>query len=104
MPSDIKQYCKTCDKCASQKYPNKLPKAPLQIYNVGVPMERWALDILGPLPITHKKNSYLLVVGDYFTKWTDVIPIKNKTSITIAQKLLQYIIPIFGVPMQLHSD
>lgn len=104
MSFDVRNYCKTCDICASRKSPNKLPKAPLQIYNVGVPMERWALDILGPLPITHKKKSYLLVIGDYFTKWIDAIPMKNKKATTISQKLLQHIIPIFGVPMQLHSD
>jgi hypothetical protein len=48
------------------------------MYNVGIPMERWALDILGPLPLTHKKNSYLLVIEDCFTKWIDAIPMKNK--------------------------
>lgn len=47
-------------------------------------MERWAVDILGPLPMTHWKNSYLLVVGDYFTKWVDAIPIRNKKAVTIA--------------------
>lgn len=47
-------------------------------------MERWAVDILGPLPMTHWKNSYLLVVGDYFTIWVDAIPIRNKKAVTIA--------------------
>lgn len=61
-------------------------------------------DILGSLPITHKKNSYLLVIGDYFTKWIDAVPMKNKKATSISQKLLQHIIPIFGVPMKLLSD
>lgn len=60
-----------CDVCASRKAPSKNSKASLQTYNVGAPMERWTVDIFGPLPITYKKNSYLLVVGCYFTKWLD---------------------------------
>ena len=104
MSQDIKFLCKKCDKCAARKSPSKSPKAPLQRYIVGSPMERWAVDILGPLPTTHKKNSYLMVVGDYFTKWTDAIPIRNKKAITIAQKLIVHVISIFGVPIQIHSD
>lgn len=45
-----------------------------------------------------------MVVGDYFTKWTDAIPIRNKKAITIAQKLIVHVISIFGVPIQIHSD
>lgn len=82
------------------KFRNKLPKAPLQKYVVGAPLERLAIDIMGPLPLTKKKNSYLMVAGDYFTKWIDAIPIKNQKAHTIVQKL----ITIFGVPMEIHSD
>jgi hypothetical protein len=49
MSSDVEHHCKNCDKCASRKSPNKLPKAQLHIYNVGAPMESWALEILGSL-------------------------------------------------------
>lgn len=41
-----------------------------------------------------------MVVGDYFTKWIDAIPIKNQKTHTIVQKL----ITILGVPMEIHSD
>ena len=54
--------------------------------------------------MTHKKNSYILVMGDYFTKWIDAIPIRNKKAITVAQKLINHVVSIFGVPMQIHSD
>ena len=67
-------------------------------------MERLAVDVLGPLPLSKKKNSYLLVVGDSFTKWIDAIPIKNQKAVTIAQKIIDRIVTIFGIPMQIHSD
>jgi hypothetical protein len=43
-------------------------------------------------------------MGDYFTKWIDAIPIRNKKAITVAQKLINHVVSIFGVPMQIHSD
>ena len=66
MRSDVENWCKSCDVCASRK-------APFQQYNVGVPLERVAVDILGPLPKTKKGNKYMLVVGDYFSKWMQAI-------------------------------
>lgn len=104
MSKDVQEFCKQCDICESRKSPNKLPKAPLQKYVVGAPLERLAIDIMGPLPLTKKKNSYLMVVGDYFAKWIDAIPIKNQKAHTIVQKLLDRVITIFGVPMEIHSD
>ena len=67
-------------------------------------MERSAVDVIGPLLLTNKKNSYLLVVGDYFMKWVDAIPMRNKKTITIAQKLVDRVVTIFSVTMELHSD
>ena len=104
MSQDVNFFGKNCDKCAARKSPPKAPRAQLQKYVVGAPMERWAIDILGPLPLTNKKNSYLMVVGDYFTKGIDAIPIRNIKANTISQKFVNHIVSIFGVPMQIHSD
>ena len=57
-----------------------------------------------PLPLIKNKNSYLLVVGDYFTKWIDASPLKNQKAQTIAKILIERVILIFGVPMEIHSD
>lgn len=67
-------------------------------------MERLALDVLDPLPISKGGNSYILVEGDYFTKWTQAIPMRNQKATTTAQKLVERVITIFVVPMELHSD
>lgn len=40
---------------------------------MGAPLQRLAIDIMGPLPLTKKKDSYLIVVGTYYTKWIDAI-------------------------------
>ena len=34
------------------------------------PLERVAVDVLGPLP-TERGNRFIIVEGDYFTKWME---------------------------------
>ncbi|CAG2219665.1 Retrovirus-related Pol polyprotein from transposon 17.6,Retrovirus-related Pol polyprotein from transposon 412,Transposon Ty3-G Gag-Pol polyprotein,Transposon Ty3-I Gag-Pol polyprotein [Mytilus edulis] len=46
----VENWCNKCDICASRKRPNRKPKAPMRQYNVGAPLERVAMDIMGPLP------------------------------------------------------
>lgn len=87
-----------------RKIPPRKYKAPLKAFNVGAPFERIALDILGPLPRTKQGNKYLLVIGDYFSKWLDAIPLRNQEAPTIAKKLVERIVSIFGVPLSIHSD
>ena len=40
-------------------------------------MERIAIDVMGPLPILDLGKKYILVVADYFTKWTEAYAIPN---------------------------
>lgn len=40
---------------------------------MGAPLQRLVIDIMGPLPLAKKKDSYLIVVGTYLTKWIDAI-------------------------------
>ena len=80
------------------------PKATLVKYTVGNPLNRIGIDIVGPLPLTQKKNRYLLVIGDYFTRWMEAYPISNQKTEIIAQKLVMEFISRFGIPLELHSD
>ena len=57
----------------------KKAKAALQTVPVGEPFEMLAMDFLGPLPTTEKGNKYILLVEDYFTKWTEAFPLQDQT-------------------------
>ena len=65
---DVAEWCHKCDRCASRKGPRVKTRSPLQLYNVGEPMERVAIDVLGPLPETESGNKYILIAMDYFSK------------------------------------
>ncbi|GBN57776.1 hypothetical protein AVEN_224578-1, partial [Araneus ventricosus] len=68
--ADVEKWCRECHACGARKGPKTRTKGRLQRYNVGAPFERMALDILGPLPVTTRGNRYVLVLMDYFTKWS----------------------------------
>ena len=86
---DVEEWCGSCNLCGSTKAPPKQRRAPLQIHTATAPMDRVAMDILGPLPITPRQNKYVLVVGDYFTKWTEAFPIPDMETATIARVLVK---------------
>ena len=71
----VENWCKRYEKCAARKgYPRRM-KAPTKLYNGGSPMERVAIDVLGPLPKTNAGNQYILIAQDYFTKWPEAFAI-----------------------------
>lgn len=61
-------------------------------------MERIAIDILGLLPKTPRGNRYVLVIPDYFTKWTESYALPDQTATTIAEKVVSEFVSRFGVP------
>ena len=67
-------------------------------------MERLAMDILGPLALTPRGNKFVLVVTDYFTKWTESYAIPNQEATTVAEKLVSEFVCRLGVPREIHSD
>jgi hypothetical protein len=42
-------------------------------------------------------NKYIMVVGDYFTKWMEAIPIPDAEAKTVADKFVERIVSIFGI-------
>jgi transposase InsO family protein len=46
----------------------------------------------------------VLVVTDYFTKWTEVIPLKNMTHNEVIHFISEHIIHRFGIPQTLTTD
>ena len=98
---DIIRWCRRCDICGQSK-PG--PKRRRGRVPVAAPMEHIAVDIMGPLPQTNDGNLYIMVLGDYFSKWTEAYLLKNHTAQTVADVLVEQFVARFGVMRSLHSD
>ena len=101
---DVRQYVVGCQFCAKRKGENRSRKAPMKVVESGYPMERIATDILGELPKTDRGNKYILVVSDYYTKWTESFPMPNMEARTVAKIIVEEVVARFGVPAVIHSD
>jgi len=101
---DVKIYVNGCEACAKRKGPGKTKRAPMQVSRSGYPMERIAVDILGELPLTEDGYKYILVVSDYFTKWTESYPMPNMEASTVAKVMVEQLVCRFGIPGKIHSD
>ena len=102
--NDVKNWCATCPECATRKTAAPQRKAPLQTILAGFPMQTVAVDIMGPLPESPSGNLYVLVAGDYFTRYMEVYPIPNQEAVTVAEKLTDELFLRFSTPEQLHLD
>ena len=90
--------------CGAHKEAGQTPRAPLVPSVTSRPYERLAVDILGPLPETKRDNKYIMVVGDYFSKWTEAYAIPNQEADTLAKVLVDQWVCRYGTPRSLLSD
>ena len=104
MRSDIERYIRTCDTCQRRKRPGITPHAPMSTFKVGEPFERVAMDICGKLPRTASGNQYVLVIADYFSKYTSPVAVQDKTKEAVAEAFIANWVTFFGMPEILHTD
>ena len=100
---ELKRWIKTCDMCQRNKNPPRYNKAKLQTYVTGTAMDRIALDVCGPFPVTDRGN-VCLVIADYFTKCVEAYPLPNQEAETVSEVLVKEWICRFGIPKFIHSD
>ena len=101
--NDTVEYVKACQECSQRRNPPGNRRAPMRSIPIGRPMEMIAMDFLGPLPETERKNKHLLIIADYYTKWIEAIPTQDQRAETTAQALLEQV-SRHGVPVVVHSD
>jgi IS30 family transposase len=67
-------------------------------------LQRWGLDLLGPLPPTQGNLKYVVVAVEYFSKWIEAKPLATITSVTVQKFFWQNIVCCFGVPKAITVD
>jgi ribonuclease HI len=99
--TELVQKCEGCQKCArDQKQPSSLT----QIIQPTWPLQRWGLDLLGPLPPAQGNLKYVVVAVEYFSKWIEAKPLATITLVTVQKFFWQNIVCRFGVPKAITVD
>ena len=102
--NDVRDWCQTCKACAKRKSPVPGRQAPMHTITAGYPTQVMAVDLLGPLTESKNGNCYVLVIGDYFSRCMEALPVPNQEASTVAKKLVDEVFLRFSPPEQLHSD
>ena len=92
----VQGWCEKCDVCAARKFSTRARKGPMQKYQMGMPMERIALDISGPRPVTKNGNKFILVATDHFTKFSEAWAIPDQEARTVARTFVTQLVTRFG--------
>ena len=90
--------------CEKEITTNKWASPNAETITAGYPTQVMAVDLLGPLPESNNGNSYVLVVGDYYSKWMEALPVPNQEAPTVVEKLVDEVFLRFLPSEQLHSD
>lgn len=105
MRQDVASYIKKCHVCAAYKSDPRGVKD--QMVSHSKPSRPWEVistDLMGPLPRSTKGNSFILVVTDYLSKFSLVLPLRKATSATVIKRIEEEVFLVFGVPRILLTD
>ena len=104
MARDVKQAVLTCEVCQAAKHGTAQRCAGKRRLYAGRPWQTVAVDLVGPMPLSDRGNSWILVVSDHFTRWSDALAIPDGTAAVVARVLDERLFCYFGLPEQIHSD
>jgi len=104
MERDVRLRVKQFVICQASKHGRLPGEAGRRRLYAGRPWQVVAVNLVRPMPITPRGNSWILVLTDHFTRWAGALAIPNASVPTVARVLEQNVFCYFGLPEQLHSD
>jgi hypothetical protein len=99
--ADLVKKCENYQKCARDQ---KRPLSLSQLIQPTWTLQRWGLDLLGPLPPSQGNLKYVVVAVEYFSKWIKAKPLATITSATVQKFFWQSIVCRFGVSKAIMID
>jgi hypothetical protein len=99
------KYYKGCQVCKKFGDLQLVPAAELHTIIKPWLFRGWGLDFIGEInPSSSKGHQFVLVANDYFTKWTEVVPLKNMIHEEVIEFITEHIIHRFIIPQTLTTD
>jgi len=104
MFEDVYRVFRQCPICFKTKGPPQKIKLPMKLFRDGILHGRWSIDFCGPFVQTPDNFKYILVAVEHFSCWPVAIPMKTKTALEAAEKLVEHVFSVYGCPLSIHSD
>lgn len=101
---EIRRYVQKCESCARHKFSQQKPFGQMLYSPVDCPWEQVSIDLMGPFPRSRKGFTYLLVLQDRFTKWTECQALRQATATAVVQVIKEKVIYRFGAPKRFICD
>jgi ribonuclease HI len=77
--SDAAVLVQKCENCQRYARYQKQPSSLIQLIQPTWPLQRWGLDLLGPLPPAQGNLKYAVIAVEYFSKWIEAKPLATIT-------------------------
>ena len=101
----VRRFVRSCQDCQSRKNEYGKPKGLMQGVVETEPFALVEMDLIGPFPVTPKrKNSYVILIIDYATRYIEAGAIKDKSAETVANFFVHSIILRHGAVKQVLTD
>lgn len=106
MAMDVTEYIKRCPQCyiTADRNARRTRSAIVPIPTPPTKNFRVHCDLVGPLVNSISDHKYILSMVDALTKWTVLVPIKDKTAEVVAEAIINHWILTNGHIQNLHSD
>ncbi|KAG5870186.1 hypothetical protein JTB14_032478 [Gonioctena quinquepunctata] len=103
--SDVAKFVRNCQLCKAYKPDLRRPNGLMTSQpRVNRPWEMISTDLMGPLPRSTKGNKFILVITDYFSKYSLVFPLRSSTADVVVRKIEEEAFLVYGVPRLLLCD
>ena len=93
-----------CDRC--QRNAPQLKTAAMELQSISVAPKVWYLvgmDLIGPFRPTAMGYKFVLTMTDYFSKYVEAVPIKDKSAVSVARGIYE-VYCRQGAPVHVISD
>jgi hypothetical protein len=102
---DYYNFSRYFDKCQKFVGKERLSVVPLQPVLPDFPFSEWGLDFIDPVnPLSSTGKVFILTTTEYFTKCTEVVPLKHSQDEQVISFLEINIFSKFGLPLEIITD
>jgi hypothetical protein len=105
MFDDSMKFIEKCHQCQIHADFIHQPHEPIHSTKMSWPFEMWGMDIVGPIHSPSPKGyRFILAATDYFSKWSEVVALKEVKVENVEGFIRNNLIYRFGVPSRIISN